>query len=289
MLKYIIILVIGLMGYQAEAQEVVALWAGGPPDLAGSGPAHDAFLTVYPADSEVSTGTGVVICPGGGYGHLAMDHEGHDVARWLNSLGVDAFILKYRHAPEYGHPTPLRDAQRALRLVRVTSESWGMDLERLGILGFSAGGHLASSAGTHFEWEDPLATDEIASQSARPDFMILLYPVISFNDDITHQGSKRNLIGENPSQQLVTLYSNELQVSTQTPPTFLMHTTEDQAVPVENSIVFYQALRKAGVDAEMHIYEKGRHGVGLAPDDPVLSSWPDRAAGWMRQKGWLGE
>lgn len=216
---------------------------------------------------------------------LAMDHEGHDVAKWLNTQGITAFILKYRHAPAYRHPTPLRDAQRAIRLVRSEADKWQVDPEKVGILGFSAGGHLAASTGTHFDWQDELATDDVGQLSARPDFMILAYPVISMTEDYMHRGSRNNLLGEAASEALAMQMSNEKQVKPETPPACLFHTTMDKAVPPENSIAFYLAMRKAGVNAEMHIYERGRHGVGLAPTDPILSTWPAKCADWLSMNG----
>lgn len=267
--------------------QTILLWPDGAPDANGQQEADQPALTIYLPSAEKATGTAIVICPGGGYGNLAMDHEGHQVARWLNGLGIAAFILKYRHAPGYQHPTPLRDAQRALRMVRASASEWGVDENRVGILGFSAGGHLAASTGTHFGWQDELATDAIAAFSARPDFMVLAYPVISMTEDFMHRGSRDNLIGKDGSEELAARMSNEKQVTSDTPPTFLFHTTTDKAVPPENSVAFYMALRKAGVDAEMHIYEQGRHGVGLAPYDPALSSWPERCEDWLRTRGLL--
>ena len=217
----------------------------------------------------------MVVCPGGGYGHLAIDHEGEQIARWLNSFGVAGFVLKYRIAPRYHHPAPLQDAQRAIRMVRSRTSEFGVMPDRVGIWGFSAGGHLAATAATHFD------------AATRPDFAILAYPVISFTTPYTHKGSLRNLLGDNPDPRLVESLSNELQVTSQTPPTFLFHTNADTGVPPENSVLFYLALRKAGVPAEMHIYQNGPHGVGLAPADLVLSSWSRRLADWMGERGLL--
>ena len=218
---------------------------------------------------------------------LASDHEGEQVAAWLNSFGVAAFVLRYRHRDHARHPAPLHDAQRAIRLVRARANEWGVDPERVGILGFSAGGHLASSAGTLFDEGLAGAADKADRQSARPDFMVLVYPVISMTRDFTHQGSKRNLLGEAPERELERLLSTERQVSERTPPTFLVHTTTDEGVPPENSIAFYEALREEGVPAEMHIFAEGDHGFGLAPDDPVLSTWPELCEAWMRREGFL--
>lgn len=273
------------MAMQQNTPHTFPLWAEGAPDGTGDA-ADEPTLTAYLPATGTATGSAVVIAPGGGYGMLAMDHEGHDVARWLNTLGITAFILKYRHAPAYRHPTPLRDAQRALRLVRARGGELGIDTDKVGILGFSAGGHLASSAGTHADWDDPMRDDAIDALSARPDFMVLLYPVISMTESYMHRGSRDNLLGKEASEELALLMSSEKQVDATTPPTFLMHTTEDKAVPPENSIYFYLALRAAGVDAELHIYEAGRHGVGLAPDDPILSSWPARCADWLKSNGY---
>lgn len=270
-----------------NAQEVVLLWPEGAPEAAGTDEADIPSLTVYLPDADKASGTGIVICPGGGYGHLAMDHEGHQVAKWLNGLGIAAFILKYRHAPGYKHPTPLRDAQRALRMVRARADEWGVQAGKIGVLGFSAGGHLAATTGLQFGWHDEWANDEIGQLSARPDFMVLVYPVISMTESYMHRGSRNNLLGEPADAELAIKLSHEKQVTSDTPPAFLIHTTKDTSVPPENSIYLYLAMREAGVDAEMHIYEQGRHGFGLAPYDPVLSTWPGRCVDWLRQRGFL--
>jgi acetyl esterase/lipase len=218
---------------------------------------------------------------------LAVDHEGKQIAEWLNARGVAAFVLRYRLGPRYHHPIELGDAQRALRLVRFHAADYGLASDKIGIWGFSAGGHLASTAGTHFDRGNPDAADSIERASSRPDFMILAYPVISFTTPYTHRGSLRNLLGDNPDPKLVASLSNETQVTPETPPAFLFHTTTDSGVPPENSVLFYLALQKAGVPAEMHIYERGEHGVGLALFDPILSSWPSRLEEWMRLHGWM--
>jgi acetyl esterase/lipase/enterochelin esterase-like enzyme len=267
--------------------ETVRLWPQGAPGAIGTEEADKPSLTVYLPPADKATGAAVVVCPGGGYGALAMDHEGRQVADWLNNLGVAAFVLKYRIAPRYHHPAPLEDAQRALRTVRSRAAGWHIDPARIGIWGFSAGGHLASTAGTHFDAGRPEAEDPIDRASCRPDFLILAYPVISMEIPTTHGGSRHNLLGDHPDPKLVESLSNETQVTPQTPPTFLFHTNADAAVLPENSVLFYLALRKAHVPAEMHIYQNGQHGVGLAPRDPVLSSWPDRLAAWMRSRGLL--
>jgi acetyl esterase/lipase len=271
---------------QPQAPKPIPLWADGAPGALGTADEDTPTITPYLASTARAVGTAVIVCPGGGYLHLSMEKEGSDVTRWWNSLGVTAFVLKYRLGPKYHHPIELGDAQRAIRTVRARAAEWGVRPDRVGIMGFSAGGHLTSSAGTHFDAGKTDAPDAIDRQSSRPDFLVLGYPVISFTQNV-HQGSKRALLGDNPDPKLVENLSNELQVTAQTPPTFLFHTTNDQTVPVENSVMFYLALRRAGVPAEMHIYENGPHGVGLAPTDEALSSWPARLADWMRGRGLL--
>ena len=272
---------------QVAAPDTVLLWPAGAPGALGETDADQPSLTIYLPPPEQATGTAVVVCPGGGYGHLAMDHEGRQVARWLNGHGVAAFVLKYRLGPRYRHPVMLQDVQRALRYVRAEAGRFGVEPGRIGVWGFSAGGHLASTAATHFDAGDPQAADPLDRPSSRPDFAILAYPVITMDTAFTHAGSRRNLLGETPDPALVTLLSNERQVTPETPPTFLFHTSDDGAVPVENSIRFYEALRTSGVPAELHVYEHGRHGVGLAFYDPILSTWPDRLADWLGFHGWL--
>ncbi len=254
------------------------LWPNGAPGAAGSEEADKPAITVYPAERQIAVPTAVVVCPGGGYAHLAMDHEGKQIAQWFNSLGVTAVVLKYRLGPRYHHPAPLQDAQKAIRLVRSRAAEYKISPDRIGIIGFSAGGHLSATAATHFDTTDGI--------SSRPDFAILGYPVISFGE-FAHSGSRKNLLGDNPDPKLVDLLSNEKQVTGQTPPVFLFHTTADPVVPVENSVLFYMALRKAGVPAEMHIFQNGPHGVGLAPTDATLSIWPTLLGNWLRTRGLL--
>ena len=263
------------------------LWPDGAPGALGTEEVDKPTLAAYPVAQGRGVGTAVIVCPGGGYVGLSMDKEGDQFARWLNSLGVTAFVLKYRLGPKYHHPIELGDAQRAIRTVRARAADYRVLPDRIGIMGFSAGGHLASSAGTHFDAGNASAGDPIDRVSSRPDFLVLGYPVISFTTSYVHKGSMRALLGDNPDPKLVELMSNELQVTPQTPPTFLFHTTTDTVVPVENSVLFYMALRKAGVPAEMHIYERGPHGVGLAQTDEALSSWPSRLADWLRGRGLL--
>jgi len=285
---------------QPAQPKVELLWPDGAPGALGNEERDKPSLTIWLPPEEKANGAAVVICPGGGYGALAIDHEGRQVAEWLNSLGVAAFMLKYRLAPAYHHPAMLQDAQRAIRTVRywaanpqftIQNSTLNIDSNRIGIVGFSAGGHLASTAGTHFDAGNPNAADPIERMSCRPDFMILVYPVVSLSTKYAHGGSRNNLLGKNPDPALVESLSNEKQVTAETPPTFLIHTNADTGVPPENSILFYLALREAKVPAELHIYEKGPHGFGMARDakryDPVLSTWPDRCAAWMRGRGLL--
>jgi acetyl esterase/lipase len=266
---------------------VVLLWPQGAPGAVGTDDADRPSLTLYSLPKGHNARSAVVVCPGGGYGVLAMDHEGRQIAEWLNVLGVDAYILKYRLAPRYHHPAMMHDAQRGLRCVRAHAQEWGIAPDRIGIWGFSAGGHLASTAATHFDAGNSSADDPIDRVSSRPDFAILAYPVITCSEPFRHQGSCKNLLGDNPDPKLADYLSNEKQVTAQTPPTFLFHTNDDEGVPAENSVAFYMALRKAGVPAELHIYQHGRHGVGLAQKDPVLSTWPQLLANWLRLRGYV--
>jgi acetyl esterase/lipase len=285
------LLVLGLClatSARAADLEVIPLWPEGAPDAKGTSENDVPTLTISLPAKDKANGTAVIVCPGGGYGGLAFGYEGVDVAKWLNEHGVAGFVLKYRHrGTGYGHPTPLGDAQRAIRLVRANAQKYGVNPERIGILGFSAGGHLASTAATHFDAGDKQAKDPIDRASSRPDFAILCYPVISFTTEHTHTGSRKNLLGENPDAKLVESYSNELQVTPETPPTFLWHTDGDKGVVPENSVLFYLALRKAGVPAELHIYEQGRHGLGLAAGAIGAESWPAQCIAWMKGRGLL--
>ncbi|MFL5342392.1 MAG: alpha/beta hydrolase [Gemmataceae bacterium] len=245
---------------------------------------------VYPAPADKVNGCVVIVIPGGGYSGRATDHEGKQVAAWLNERGIVAFILKYRTTGESKiapplQPGPMLDVQRAIRTVRATAKAYGLDPHRVGVWGFSAGGHLASTAATHFD-AGKADGDDIDKQSCRPDFAILAYPVITMTEK-THGGSRNNLIGKNPSAELIEFYSNEKHVTKDTPPTFLFHTVEDQAVPVENSRMFKAACEKVGVPVELVEYEKGRHGVGLAQNDPVLSKWPQKLEAWLKARGVL--
>jgi acetyl esterase/lipase len=263
------------------------LWPNGAPGALGSSeddtPTIAAFL---PASNP--TKTAVVIAPGGGYQHLSMVREGSDVAAWLNAHGVAAFVLKYRLGPKYHSPVELGDAKRAIRTVRAEAAKYGIAPDHIGMWGFSAGGHLTATAGTMFDAGNAAATDPIEQQSSRPDFLILAYPVITMEDPYAHKGSRTYLLGDAPTQAEMEAMSPELHVTAQTPPAFLFTTTDDHTVPVLNSVMFYTALVKAGVPAEMHIFQHGAHGSGLAPTNPQLSVWPELLIKWMRERGYAG-
>jgi len=263
--------------------ETFLLWPDGAPGALGTDDADRPTLTLFRARQP--SGASIVVAPGGGYGALASNHEGRQVANYLNAAGITVFVLKYRLGPKYHHPIELGDAQRAIRLVRARAKEFGLAGDRIGMMGFSAGGHLTATAGTHFDAGTPAATDPVDRVSSRPDFLILAYPVISFDPAIAHSGSVRNLVGENPDPKLIEELSNELRVSPETPPTFLFHTNADTGVVAENSVRFYLALRRAKVPAEMHIFENGPHGVGLALGDPALSEWPALLTNWLRARG----
>ncbi len=269
----------------AFAQTPEPLWPNGAPGAVGM--QDEDKPTITPFLAKAPNGTAVIICPGGGYLHLSMEKEGSDIARWLNSLHISAFVLKYRLGPRYHHPAMIEDAQRAIRIVRTRAGSLGLKPDRIGIWGFSAGGHLASTAATHFDSGDVKAADPIDRAGSRPDFVILSYAVISMNSEYVHKGSRDALLGPNPDPKLLDDLSNDQRVTPQTPPAFLFHTNADTTVAAENSVRFYLALRKAGVPAELHIYEEGPHGVGLAPTNATLSSWPARLADWLRGRGLL--
>src|SRR5215218_872964 len=272
----------------ARALPAIPLWANGAPGALGTAPTDQPQMTPYLPPAGTANGTAVVIFPGGGYQHLSMEKEGSDVANWLAGAGVTTFVVRYRLGPSYHHPTMLGDAQRAIRTVRAHATEWNVDPRRLGVIGFSAGGHLASTTGTHFDAGNASSADPIERASSRPDFMMLLYPVITMRaDSVTHGGSRLNLLGKDPTPELERLLSNETQVTPQTPPTFVVHSTDDKVVPVENSLSFYDALKRNGVPAEMHVFEYGGHGFGLAPKDPVLSTWTTICESWMRRHGWL--
>jgi acetyl esterase/lipase len=271
----------------AQISNSFALWPDGAPGGLGNAEKDIPTLTVFLPEPAKATGAAMVICPGGGYGGLAQ-HEGQSYALWLNERGIAGFVLKYRLAPGgYHHPAMWQDAARAVRTVRARAEEWKLDPKRIGIMGSSAGGHLASTLVTHFDAGKTDAADPIERASSRPDLGILCYPVISMGE-FTHGGSKKNLLGENPSPELVKELSNELQVTKDTPPCFIFHTAEDPVVPVENALLFAGALRKAGVPFDLHIYERGQHGIGLG-SQPYGSGeqhpWTRDCEFWLRQRG----
>jgi acetyl esterase/lipase len=282
---------------RARPAAVEPIWPEGVPGLLPTaGPevevdarvsnVHTPTLTVYMAPDRQNTGTAVIVCPGGAYRRLAIDKEGTAVAAWLNGLGVSAFVLKYR-MQEYGHPAPLRDVLRAVRLLRSQAARWKIAPDRIGVMGFSAGGHLASSAGTLFDAREGRTGADLDRVSARPNFLVLVYPVISMSAPYVHAGSRDSLLGANAPQSLIDSMSTNLQVTRETPPTFLVHGGTDQSVPPENSVLFYSALRRAGVPAELHLYQEGAHGVGLEPNYGPISDWPKRCAEWLAVRGLL--
>lgn len=282
----------------AEPAPVIPLWPEGVPDAKADAPPEQLgeggrisgvqvpTLTYFPAPADKAVGTAVIIAPGGGYTRLAFPHEGVVVAEWLNTLGVSAFVLKYRLG-EYGHPAPLRDALRAIRLVRSRAAEFGVSPDRIGFMGFSAGGHLTATTGTLFDDPDGRTGAALDAVSARPDFIAPIYPVITMTDGVVHAGSRKNLLGATPTPELIAHLSPEQNVKPNSPPAFLVHAGDDKTVPVENSILFYQALHRAHISAELHLYEKGGHGFGLKPNLGPTSEWPKRCEEWMRSHGWL--
>jgi acetyl esterase/lipase len=281
-MKILLATVTALVALSSFAENAFPLWKNGAPGALGSDAKDIPTLTPFLAEKEKATGAAIVVLPGGGYHGLA-EHEGKDYALWLNSLGVHAFVLKYRlGSAGYRHPRMLEDAARAVRTVRARATEWAIDTQRVGIIGSSAGGHLASTLLTHFDAGDPNGSDIIEKESSRPDIGILCYPVITMGQ-YTHEGSKKNLLGPNPSDQLIEFLSNEKQVTRETPPTFLFHTFEDTVVPVENSLMFAEALRKHGVSFDLHIYEKGRHGIGLANGHP----WTKDCEAFLKTHGFV--
>ncbi len=275
----------------AQPTNPIPLWQGDAPGALGKAEKDIPTLTPFFPAPEKASGAAMVICPGGGYGGLAP-HEGKDYALWLNEQGVTAFVLKYRlGSAGYRHPVMLQDVSRAMRLVRANAGEWKIDAKRIGIMGSSAGGHLSSTLLTHFDSGNSNATDSVERQSSRPDIGILCYPVITMGDN-THGGSKKNLLGDNPSSELVRELSNELQVKSNTPPCFIWHTFEDNGVPVENSLNFAAALRKAGVPFDMHIYEKGAHGIGLGSvpyGGGARHEWTRDCAFWLKLHGFANK
>ena len=299
MLKPILLATFILIYNTVLSQEVIPLWEEQVPntqpsteqeivnkgDIIWIEKVQTPSLEVYLPAKASATGWAVVICPGGGYMGLAYDWEGTDIARWLNSKGIAGIVLKYRmpqaQSVVTSHNAPLQDAQRAIRLVRSGAEQWNIEADQVGVMGFSAGGHLASTLGTHYDMPVYEGQDEVDAQSAKPDFMILMYPVITMELDFTHEGSRNALLGNSPTDELVNEFSNQLQITEETPPTILIHSADDDAVPVENSLQFYQELKNKGVYSEMHLYPTGGHGYSLAIGKGHLASWPDRVHDWL--------
>ncbi len=274
---------------RATEPVTIKLWEQGAPGKPETKSKDEPVLYMsVPAAETPQTGTAVIVLPGGGYGGLAMDHEGKQIAEWLSAQGITAFVLKYRmHGTGHMHPIPMMDGQRAVRLVRSRAKEWKIDPSRIGVMGFSAGGHLASTLATHFDSGKSGSEDAIERSSSRPDFLILCYPVISMIADYAHKGSVANLLGKSPDPKLLHDLSNETQVTSETPPTFIFQTSEDKGVPAENCVSFYLALHKAGVPAELHIFQSGKHGVGLAKDIPGTNKWPELCHEWLKVRGLL--
>ncbi len=279
----------------AAGPQTFPLWPGKAPHAVGESAADKPALLSFPAPADTANGAAVVVCPGGGYGMHVMTYEGAEVAAYFNSLGVHAFVLKYRivqkDRPGPLHPAPLLDAQRAVRFVRSEAAAFKIDPARVGVAGFSAGGHLASTAGTHFDDGDKDAKDPINRQGCRPDFLVLGYPVITMEKGVTSEGTLTRLLGKDADPKLVEDYSNEKRVTAKTPPTFIFHTSEDAVVSPENAVRFYLALKAAKVPAELHLYEKGRHGVGITPRgvSPGTDAWKLRLAEWLTDRGLVGK
>jgi acetyl esterase/lipase len=268
-----------------QEPQTLLLWPDGAPGALGQEDRDKPAITVYMPPNTTGPMTAVVIAPGGSYARLAMNHEGRQPANYLNALGIAAFVLRYRLGPQYHHPIELGDAQRAIRMVRARAAEWHIAPDRIGIMGFSAGGHLASSASTHFDAGKSDAPDPIDRVSSRPDFAVLGYPVISLVEPWAHQGSKTNLLGDRPDAALAESLSSEKQVTATTPPTFIYHTNADTVVPVENAVAYFLALRKAGVQAEIHVFKDGAHGSGLGMQNAALAEWPKLLANWLRAGG----
>lgn len=303
MIKQLLITALLLIGYMTTAQQTIFLYENGIPN---SRPAKvkeiqelgqdgilrisnivSPTLTVFKPTAVKANGTAVIICPGGGYGIVAFGHEGTDVAKVLNEWGVTAFVLKYRLPNDITMDDKsigsLQDAQRAIQMVRQHAQEWNVNPKKIGIMGFSAGAHLASTAGTHF---NKAFIENQENTYLRPDFLILIYPVISFTDSIGHIGSRNALLGNNPSVEKIMDYSNELQVTKETPASFLVHCSDDDVVKVQNSLSFYEALQKNKVTSEVHIYAKGGHGFGMN-NATTKDKWMDRLKNWMGGNGWV--
>lgn len=282
------------IAFAVTAQDFkMKVWPDGAPDHNGMDKPEETFnvthvrnvseaeMYVYLPEKELNTGAAVVICPGGGYWVEAMGHEGYDIAEWLKKRGIAGIVLKYR-LPYGHHEIPSGDVRRTIRIVRENASKWGIDPMKIGLAGSSAGGHLAATAGTRFDYGNPDGASLVEKLSSRPDFMLLLYPVISFREEFGHMGSRTNLIGEGNKWELVERYSNELHVTSETPPTFLVLADDDKVVVPRNSIAFYMALKKNNVPAEMHIFAQGGHGFGMRENNIPADQWPDLFYKWLR-------
>ena len=272
-----------------NAPTPMRLWEGDAPGALGKEQSEKntndvPTITVY-RPTGANSGAAIVICPGGGYGGLAP-HEGKPVAEWANSLGMTGVVLRYRLGPKYHHPVMQQDVNRAIRMVRAHAKEWGVDPQRVGVLGFSAGGHEASTAATHYDTGKADATDEVEKQSCRPDFAVLIYPVITMTDPFTHKGSRANLLGKEPDPKLVELMSNEKQVTKDTPPTFIVHGADDKVVPIENALMWVSAMAKSDVPCTFVMFKQGKHGFGIG-NTPETSAWPAQCAAWLQGLGVL--
>jgi len=302
LLSAIIIAIIPVINSNAQ-QKTMNLWPGGIPGLVFTdsyiekSTTSEGLITrfekttnpmiyIFLPPKEKTTGTAVLICPGGGYAALAFGHEGNAIASWLNDNGIAGIILKYRLPSDLIMKDksigPLQDAQEAMRIIRRNAVAWNIDPKKVGVIGFSAGGHLASTLSTHYADKVYDVADTV---SARPDFSLLIYPVITMDASFTHAGSRKNLIGENPSDEAIKSFSNELQVNEKTPPAFMVHSADDQTVPVKNSIVYYEQLVKYNIPSELHIFQKGGHGYGLGGSKDTQSAWPGLCISWLKASG----
>ena len=291
--KYLIIVFLFCTTFVSGQDKIIKVWPEGAPNHNGMNEPEEEYegrrvrnvseaeIFVYLPDKSVNTGAAVVICPGGGYRIEAMGHEGYDIAEWLKSKGVAGIVLKYR-LPYGNHEIPAGDARQAIRIVRANAGDWGIDPEKIGIAGSSAGGHLAATVGTRFDNGDKDSRLKISQMSSRPDFMLLLYPVITFREEFGHMGSRRNLIGEGNDWNLVQQYCNEMHVTAATPPAFLVLADDDRGVVPRNSVEFYLALKENNIPAEMHIFREGGHGFGITPKNLPVDQWPDLFYSWLK-------
>ncbi|MBA3655813.1 MAG: alpha/beta hydrolase [Gemmatimonadaceae bacterium] len=268
--------------------EIITLWPDKVVRAPGDTLADRPFMLLYLPPKNLSTGAAALVFAGGAYNHIAIVKEGLPAARWLNSIGVAAFVVRYRLGPVYHHPAMLQDAARAMRVARTRANEWGIDPARIGVVGFSAGGHLASTLATRSDRGNSTSADFVERAGSRPAFVLLVYPVITMKEPFVNRGSRRDLLGVAPDSAEIEQLSNELHVASDLAPTFLVAATDDPGVPVENSLLFYNSARSAAVPVELHLFQAGGHGFGLAPDNPALSAWPALAAAWLRRNGWLG-